>query len=317
MNRVVSFLIAFALLGAALRAQDAEPKAKPKKPTVEDIPALLEEMAKDDYAGMAACNKLAEIGKDAVPALVEATTSRQARVRYWSMAALSKIGDDAAVPALVARLEDGSALVRSVAVWQLQRWIDRDDVRKAVLERLEDENSSVRGWVLKLIQTRKLVGEIDRVKHVAMKDPDPEVRYDALTTATVLLGVDALPLLTEVWRTDADALVREGAVRCCALVEPRTPLTGDLLIRALRDKDQKVAEKAAELLRKGFNQYFAFDAEAPVAQRYQAIRDWRNWYEANKDKLEWSEERRRFQLPGEEPEQAGEAPAEDAAEPVK
>jgi len=182
------------------------------------------------------------------------------------------------------------------------------------MARLSDRNPSVRGWALKLIDEKKAVELAAEVNSVLENDEDPEVRYDALTTLVKLKGVQAVELLVRVLREEGSALVREGAVRCCALVSPPTPLTGDVLIRALRDKDQKVRDTAATLLRKGFDQYFAFDAAAPPAERHKAIRDWRNWYEANKNKLKWNEEKRRFDPTPPRPDAEGEPAGGDEAE---
>jgi HEAT repeat protein len=198
-------------------------------------------------------------------------------------------------------LDDPVPFVRSVAIWHLRRWLDEEETRNAVLDRLDDESPLVRGWVLKVVQQQDVQEAAESVREVALEDGDPEVRYDALATYAGLRGAEALDLLTEAWRTDESALVREGAVRCCTLIRPPTPATGDLLIRALRDEDTDVADTAATLLRKGFNQFFAFDPEAPLAQRHAAIRDWRNWYEAHKEELEWNEEKSRFEIPPDEP----------------
>jgi HEAT repeat protein len=283
------------LLAPFARAQDEAPP-EPKKPTVDDVPALLEQMKENDYAGKGAMEQIVEVGPPAVPLLVRALKSKSPRVRYWSIAALSGIGGDEAREAILGMLDDRAEFVRSVAVWHLRRWIEHEKVRKAVLGRLEDKSALVRGWVLKVIQQQELADAAESVRKTALEDKDAEVRYDALATYTRLKGADALPLLTEAWRKDDEALVREGAVRCCTLIQPPAPATGDLLIRALRDKDPGVAETAATLLRKGFNQFFAFDPEAPIAQRHAAIRDWRNWYEAHKDELKWNEEKRRFEI---------------------
>jgi HEAT repeat protein len=289
-------LITLLLCTLHLAAAQDEP-AEPPPPTVKDVPGLIEQMGENDYAGKAASERIQQVGAPAVPLLEQALKHRTTRVRYWSIAALSGIGGDRARNAILGMLQDRAPFVRSVALWHLRQWVDREEVRKAVLARLEDEDALVRGWALKVVQQRDLAQAADRVREMAREDEDEEVRYDALTTCVRLQGAEALPLLTEAWRNDESALVREGAVRCCALLEPPTPATGDLLIRALRDKDPNVAEAAATLLRKGFDQFFAFDPEAPLAQRSAAIRNWRNWYEEHKDDLEWNEEKRRFEVP--------------------
>jgi HEAT repeat protein len=287
-----------ALLTAVLpvRLVQAAAAEQDRPPTREEIQALIEQIAEDDFSGMVASRKLAEIGQPALRQLIEATGHRVPRVRYWAISALSSIGNDQAVPAIMRLLEDPNALVRSVAVWHLGRWFDDPRVRTAVAARLKDENPSVRGWALRLIQTRNATDLTEQVRAVFSEDEDPEVRYDALTALAALAGADSLDVLIEVLRKEEDSVLREGAVRCCTLVSPPTPATGDVLIRALRDSDEGVRDVAATLLRKGFNQYFAFDPKAPAAERNKAIRQWREWYEANKTNLKWDEEKRRFEL---------------------
>lgn len=73
----------------------------------------------DDAARIRAVAALAEAGKDAVPALVEALNHEQAR--YWACLVISEIGPDAkeAVPALVKTLSDEMPDVRREAILAL------------------------------------------------------------------------------------------------------------------------------------------------------------------------------------------------------
>jgi HEAT repeat protein len=305
MHRIITLLLPILLWNAVATAGEpapSPPKPKPKPaPTAEEIPGLIAAMATDDYAGKVASERLATAGAAAVDALIQATKHKTPRVRYWAIAALSSIGDKRGLPAVQALLADKHGLVRSVAIWHLARWWKEKGVRAAVLARAADPEPSVRGWVLKQIGRQKDVEAADVVRVMARKDADPEVRYDAVTTLTQLTGAKALDTLREVLREEPEAMVREGAVRCCTLIQPKTPETGDVLIRALRDKNTEVRAVAATLLRKGFNQYFAFDEEAPLKERYRAIRQWRTWYDANSKQLVWSEENQRFDPPATEP----------------
>jgi len=299
MHRFITILLVVLLWNGATTAGEPPPtKPPPAPPTAEEIPGLITSMAKDDFAGKLASERLATAGKIAVEPLIQATRHKTPRVRYWSISALSSIGDKRALPAIKALLADRHVLVRSVAVWHLGGWYAEEGVRDAVLARAADPDSSVRGWVLKQIGRQNDVKAADSVRTMARKDKDPEVRYDALTTLTQLTGSQALDTLLEVLREEPEALVREGAVRCCTLIDPQDPATGDLLIRALRDKSTDVRAIAAKLLRKGFNQYFLFDEEAPLTERHRAIRQWRTWFDANKKQLVWSKENQRFDIAG-------------------
>ncbi len=258
------------------------------------VSELIERMAKDDFNGFTACRSLIEIGGPAVPGLIRATQHDVPRVRYWSIAALSAIGDEEAVPAIKQLLDDPEPVVRAVAVWHLGRWFDRPDVREAVVEKLRDTNRFVKGWAMKLLQAKKYRQAAGEVRAL-MEDATPEVRYDALHTLAVLEGRDALATMKKVLREDESALVRECAVRCCTVIEPPTPRTADVLISALRDADEEVRKAAVKLLRKGFAQYFGFDPGAEPLQREKAVREWRDWYEANGARLRWNEPSRRFE----------------------
>jgi len=260
------------------------------------IPELIELMAEDDFAGMRASSRLMQIGKAAVPDLVKATGHSVARVRYWSVAALSGIGDERAVAAIRTCLRDEDAMVRAVAVWHLGRWLNQAEVCDSVLAALQDDSAFVRGWALKRLQASRCLAAAERIRDL-LKAKEPEVRYDALHALTVLQGDRILPTLRETVRKDGSPLVREGAVRCCTVVEPRTPRTADVMILALSDADENVRRCAVGLLRKGFGQYFGFDPAAEEKLRHIAAGRWREWYEANKAGLRWREDTRRFEVP--------------------
>jgi len=298
MTRQALQLAAVALALAVAVCVAAEGKGQEE----ETVRQLIERMARDDFNGLDASRKLAKKGPAAVPALIKATQDPRARVRYWSIAALSSIGTDQAMAAIFKCLDDKSALVRSVAVWHLGGWYGRPEVRRRVLDRLHDDSPSVRGWVLKLILTKKDREAAPQVREL-LKAPEPEVRYDALHTLAVLEGQKVLPTLKHVLATDKSPLVRECAVRCCTVIEPPTPLTADVLITALEDKDEGVRDRAASLLRKGFDQYFGFIPSAEPQQRAPLVRQWRQWYERNKSRLRWNKQKRLFELP--EPTPAG------------
>ncbi len=285
---------ALGLAGAALAQAPAAPSApEPSRP--QTAQELIEQMGKDDFSGMAASRELARMGEPAIPGLVAALQDPVPRVRYWSIAALSDMGDDRVLPAILSRLDDEDALVRAVAVWHLGRWYGRPDVREPVLKRLDDASPFVRGWVLKLIQFKKDKEAAEKVRAL-LKSAEPEVRYDALHTLAVLQGPDALDTLRQALREDESELVRECAIRCTTVIEPQTARVAEVLLIGLRDKDEAVREVAARLLRKGFGQSFAFDASAEPPIREEGARAWQEWYEANKEKLRWNAENRRFEV---------------------
>ena len=294
-----------AVLTASAFSQPAAPPAESRQPAPETIPQLIERMARDDFNGQDTSRRLAEMGPAAVPALIQATSHQAPRVRYWSIAALSAIGDERAVPAITRLLDDPDSLVRAVAVWHLGRWFDRPEVREKVLAKLRDEDAFVRGWALRLVQARNCREAVPSVRSL-LRDKEPSVRYDALHTLAVMEGADALETLKKALQEDESPLVRECAVRCCTVLEPPTHRTAEVLISALRDKDESVRAVAAQLLRKGLGQDIAFDARADGAEREKAVRQWEAWYEAHKGELVWNEDKRRFEVS--QPPRAGSPP---------
>ena len=146
MHRFIALFVPILLWGGAAAAGETPPPKPPPvpSPTAEEIPGLIASMAKDDFAGKQASERLAAAGEAAVVPLIRATRHKTPRVRYWSISVLSSIGD--------------------------------------------------------------------------------------------------------------------------------------------------------KLLRKGFNQHFAFDEEAPLTERHRAIRQWRTWFDANKKQLVWNKENQRFDI---------------------
>ena len=277
------------LLGAGAPAKDAAP-GPPQSPE-----ELIEALAKDGLSGMAASRRLAAMGGAAMPILRRALGRKEPPARYWAIAALSSIGTDEAAQAILPLLDDPSALVRSVAVWHLGGWIDRPAVRARVLAKLEDDSPQVRGWVMRLIQTKRVREALPAVRQ-QLKSPVPEVRYDALHTVAVLAGAEALGDLARALREDEAALVREGALRCTTVIEPPTPKVAEVLILGLEDKEEDVRALAARLLRKGFGQYFGFEAGASPPERRQPVAQWQAWYSANAESLVWNPKARRFEI---------------------
>jgi len=151
-------------LAGAVLAQTLAPSSAPEPPRRNTVQELIEQIGKDDFSGMAASRELARMGEPAIAALVAALQDPVPRVRYWSISALSSMENDHVLPAILGRLDDDDALVRAVAVWHLGRWYGRQDVREAVLKRLGDESPFVRGWVLKLIQSKRDTDAADQVR---------------------------------------------------------------------------------------------------------------------------------------------------------
>ncbi len=89
-------------------------------PGDETITALVDALASTDgVERQAAREKLAEIGRPAVPALVRALRSPSEYARWEGAKALGRIAEPSAAPALVKTLEDEKAAVRWLAATAL------------------------------------------------------------------------------------------------------------------------------------------------------------------------------------------------------
>ena len=125
------------------------------------------------------------------------------------------------------------------------------------------------------------------------------MRNDALVAAVKLGGNGQFPLIQQMAADDPDPQVREGALRCLTLLPEKKPEILVVMIHALADQSRDVQAAAAQLLAKGANQSFGFDPGRSPAERAGAVARWQQWFEQNKERLHWSEEKRRFLLPGE------------------
>ncbi len=75
----------------------------------------------DSMASSLACNALVEIGKPAVPSLLEISKDAPQMARINATRALAEIADHSAIPALMAALEDDSIMIRHWAEEGLER----------------------------------------------------------------------------------------------------------------------------------------------------------------------------------------------------
>lgn len=292
-------VLAFALLALAF-AWGAEPDEPPKlTPAQAETRAreLVAKMQQSDMAAKAAAEEMTQLGAPAVPGAIDGTKSKIARVRYWCVSVLSAIGDERGYEPVRACLNDPDQVVRAVAVWHIQRWWDKPGVPTLVLSKLNDRSDFVVGWAMKVLVARKYDKGIPRLKRL-LKSDNETVRYDGLAALTRLLGAEIIPTLKEIATEDKSPLARKGAMQCVTLIDPKTPKTAEVLFLGLRDQDEGVRETAASLLRKGFGKYFQYNHRRPPITQMKPIRAWEAWYKENSDKLKWSRERNRFEVPG-------------------
>jgi HEAT repeat protein len=75
----------------------------------------------DSLVSGLACNALVEIGKPAVPSLLEISKDAPQRARINAIRALAEIADFSAIPTLMSALEDDSVMVQHWAEEGLER----------------------------------------------------------------------------------------------------------------------------------------------------------------------------------------------------
>jgi len=204
-----------------------------------EIRALIAKMARDDWAAKQACNEVAQKGKAAVPYLIKALEHPTPRVRYWSISALRSIGDERAVAPIIERLKkDNHPTVRSVAVWHIGEWFKREDVKKAVLEALADEDEDVRTWAMRLIEEKKYTGGVGALKKLLQSEQE-RTRYGALRAIAALEGEKSIGTLKKALNEDSSPQVRAAAVFHLGEYFDK-PEIRDLIVAMLDDKDQLV-----------------------------------------------------------------------------
>jgi len=297
------------LLGVCAFAFSAEEKPAARAELPQDIPGLIEYMARSDVAGKEASERLGKLGAPAVEPLIAALKHKEPRVRYWGAAALCQIGDERAYKPLLQTLRsDPNPLVRSTILWQLQKF-KKDEVYDLAFEYLNDPDKMVRFWAMRVLVNGNRTDKLPMILRLT-RDKDAAVRHDALVAAVELGGNTQLELIRKMAASDSDPEVRAGALRCLTLLPEKTAEILAIMINSLQDPDPNVQTVAATLLAKGTNQSFGFDPSRPPERK--AVAKWQKWYETNKANLKWDNQKRRFVLPNEPPEEKKE---EKAAEP--
>lgn len=158
------------------------------------VPVLVAALKNRDYAGARVAAALEEIGRPAVPALIDALTqSRKDTHRYSAAELLGKIGDKPAVRALCDALKDRNEGVRGNAAKSLGQIGDKSAVA-GLNDALKDSGNWVRKYAAEALGK---IGDQAAVPALvdALEDSEDYVRYTA-TGALVSIGKLAVPALT-------------------------------------------------------------------------------------------------------------------------
>jgi HEAT repeat protein len=210
------------------------------------ISALLQAFKdSDDWTRKAAAEALGETGNPrAIPALLMALDDSEWFVREAAVEALRHMGDPQVVPALLGALGNSDPYVREVAAEALGQTGDLQAV-SALLLALEDSESGVRR------AAAQALGQIDDPQAVpplleALQDGDSNVREAAAQALGQIDDPQAVPPLLEALQ-DGNSNVREAAAQALGQIDD--PQAIPVLLRALGSPYVDVRQAAAKALR--------------------------------------------------------------------
>ncbi|MCX6033009.1 MAG: HEAT repeat domain-containing protein [Chloroflexi bacterium] len=205
---------------------------------------LVEQLAAEDLeTRQAAVIALGRIGDmAAVPALVRTLTGDE-RLAIVAAGALAKIGDRRAFEALLELMGHADAAVRQAVISALNS-LGHPDMPGIMAERMRDPDPRVRESAVKIAGYFGYDVCIEPLL-ICCHDPDETVRRAAVEHVSYLDDPRALPTLLEAARSDTPK-VRAGAMRALAYVE--APEVHPHLLAALTDPDPWVRYYAARAI---------------------------------------------------------------------
>ncbi len=162
----------------------------------------------------------------ALPAVLEASQSGEARVRAAAISALGSLGDVSAVPVLLAVAAKFDAETAKLARTTLGS-LPGDDIDEALLKRLTDGGETkLRASLLDAVGERGLHAAVPTLSK-AVVDGDARVRLAAIRSLGLTVVLDELTLLTD------------------ALARAKTPKEKDAVIRALQSAARRMPDADA------------------------------------------------------------------------
>ncbi len=176
------------------------------------VPALIEDLEKDDMLSSGAAFALGKIGdRSAVPALIKALKSKDPLTRVRAVNALGTIEDTSAVPDLTRVIvEDKNPDVKIAAAEALRKFQDPSAIPALeIVFRRWDRNGKVR---LAVTNTLEKFGRLSINVFISalLHHDDPYVRHDAALALGTIYDPLTLPVLKAALR-DPDEYVRDGA----------------------------------------------------------------------------------------------------------
>lgn len=179
------------------------------------------------------------LGGAAIKPLVNAVRNGTQHVRRIAAESLGKIGDQAAMSALVQLLNDEDAGVRKASA--------------AIIEKVANERDDVKLRTKALIALERWsaiatigAGAFDEVFE-ASKSRDPAIRQQAIRALGLVSGTRASAALTQYLRS-SDVFIRRAAAE--GFERMKEPQTASVLVATLADDDAEVRHSAARALKK-------------------------------------------------------------------
>lgn len=177
---------------------------------------------------------LCGIGEPVIPSMVDATRSRNPKVRRIAVLVLSRFSEDARVPAALREaLDDPAWTVRSEAVSAFAWSVPSESAFDTLLDILDnpDELSSIRGSAAAALGHSKLARAIEPVRK-AMQSRDPALRRGAYAGLYHLGKTDLLLDVLENG-SEPDSITAEHL--CFALAKTKDPRAAAALERLEAD----------------------------------------------------------------------------------
>ena len=208
------------------------------------LKALKELEDEKRYVREDAAQTLGKLGdRAAVPALIRALKDEHHMVRMYAVMSLRQLGDRSAVPALIQALKDKDSSVRMDAAQALGKLGDRAAV-PALIEALKDDSEYVRSYAASALES---LGDRSAVPALveALKDKDSWVRTRSALALGRLGDKSALPVLVETLK-DKDERVRGDAAWTVGELGDTSAVPA--LVEALKDERSSVGMAAAKAL---------------------------------------------------------------------
>jgi hypothetical protein len=245
---------------------------------------LLAQFDRSAWGGQAAHHTAVAVGRAIVPDLVKAAfeLKRPWHSRMWLATALADIRDARSAAALVKLLDDRLGGVRQVAAYhgtkQRDAALDEAIVARSVARK--DAGMIARALVGFMVFRGRAPEDLLRA---GLDSPEPRVRAAVANALTKQAGDFNLSRLAALLK-DKDERVRSAAAR--AIGEMKRPADRVLaaLVAALDEPGEQARASICRALATLTGKQIDYDGDAPEAQRREAIRAWKRWWEASRHK---------------------------------